>query len=345
MTWKRAGKNLPSSTRFSNNNKRIELVRVSSGDGGNYICEAVNAHATSSAISFVAVVDKLTFLAKPNKRMLVNAFLNFNIPCAYIGGVPPVEVTWKKDGKELQDKAVISKDLRTLEIKNVTKDDLGTYSCHVKSQMSYITMSVEFLSSNFYLPTCGDLKKNGIEKSGHFLINPSRDPSERPVDVYCEMEGRNGVTLVSHDSEARTEVNGLEPAGSYSKKIIYAASDIQIKALTRISKRCKQYIKYECTGSVLYLHRKSPIAWWVSFTGQRMLNWGGVSYPNKGCACTLNKSCPSGGTCMCDINGGTWSDGGFLRDKEFLPVKELRFGDTADSSEIGYHVLGKLQCF
>ena len=34
-----------------------------------------------------------------------------------------------------------------------------------------------------------------------------------------------------------------------------------------------------------------------------------------------------------------------LVQKEFLPVTELRFGDTGSENEEGYHTLGKLLCW
>ncbi len=161
------------------------------------------------------------------------------------------------------------------------------------------------------------------------------------------MGGQSGVTVVSHDSEARTKVDGYQSRGSYSKKVKYAsASDRQIKALTRISQKCEQFIKYECTYSIMHLHSNSPYAWWVSFSGRKMQNWGGVAYPNRGCACTLTKSCRYGQACNCDdYVRSPSSDEGLLRDKDFLPVKELRFGHTGyGSSSYGYHTLGKLKC-
>ena len=38
-------------------------------------------------------------------------------------------------------------------------------------------------------------------------------------------------------------------------------------------------------------------------------------------------------------------DSGLLTDKTHLPVKQLRFGDTAGGSDQGYHTLGKLKCY
>ncbi len=345
VSWRRVGKNLPSRTTFSNNNNRMQLAGVTSDDRGDYVCQAVNAHATSLATVSITVVERLAFIVKPDTQRLVNINTNFKIHCLYIGGLPPIKVTWQKDGKPLQDKAVVSQDFRTLEIKNAKKEDMGKYSCHVRSKMSSISLSVDVSPSNMYLPTCDSLKKYGVTKSDYYLINPSEDQFEKPFKVFCEMGGQSGVTVVSHDSEARTKVDGYRYRGSYSKRVQYASvSDRQIKALTRISHQCEQFIRYECRWSFMYLD-SNPYTWWVSFSGRKMQNWGGVAYPNRGCACGLTKSCRggSGHTCNCDY-GHTSSDEGYLRDKDFLPVKELRCGHTGSWYEYGYHTLGKLRC-
>ena len=72
----------------------------------------------------------------------------------------------------------------------------------------------------------------------------------------------------------------------------------------------------------------------------KMTYWGGASGNGK-CACGMTNSCatPSNG-CNCDKNDYVWRE-----DKTKLPVIQLRFGDTGDSKEQGYHTLGKLKCF
>ena len=50
--------------------------------------------------------------------------------------------------------------------------------------------------------------------------------------------------------------------------------------------------------------------------------------------------------CNCEANDQVWrNDSGLLTDKTKLPVKQLRFGETGNSHEDGYHTLGKLKCY
>ena len=72
--------------------------------------------------------------------------------------------------------------------------------------------------------------------------------------------------------------------------------------------------------------------------------WGGAAVGSGKCACGMTNSCAGGGNCNCDKNDNVWrEDSGYLTDKNTLPVTELRFGDTGESYELGYHTLGKLR--
>ena len=171
-----------------------------------------------------------------------------------------------------------------------------------------------------------------------------------PFTVDCDMTDKNkvGVTVISHDSENRTLVQGCDPAGCYKRDIHYTGANLlQLGNLTAISAHCEQFIKYECFGSVL-LYNGKMFSWWVSRDGDNMTYWGGGnSIPLYKCACGLTGACAdSGYGCNCDKNDRVWrEDSGYLTNKSHLPVMQLRFGDTTPPSELGYHTLGKLRCY
>ena len=122
------------------------------------------------------------------------------------------------------------------------------------------------------------------------------------------------------------------------------ASLSQLAPLTRVSLHCEQFIRYECFGARLLNYSSG---WWVSRDSTKMTYWGGASPGSGKCACGMNNSCanPSDG-CNCDEDRHVWrEDSGLLTDKTKLPVKQLRFGDTGNSSERGYHTLGKFKCY
>ena len=161
----------------------------------------------------------------------------------------------------------------------------------------------------------------------------------------------DGVTIISHDSEDRTLVDGCEPPGCYTHDINYTRATFpQLANLARVSAHCEQFIKYECHSSILLkTGENKAFGWWVSRDGNAMKYWGGAS-PGNGeqiCACGMNNSCARTGTvCNCDKNDNVWrEDSGLLTDKTHLPVKQLRFGDTKENNENGYHTLGKFKCY
>ena len=198
--------------------------------------------------------------------------------------------------------------------------------------------------------TCSDLlTKHPSATSDNQYLNPQGLVESPLVQVYCDMTSKNGVgvTVIGHDSESRTLVNGSEGPGSYKRKIKYDISMEQIVSIMKQSKKCEQLIKYQCYGSVLTWEvNNSTFGWWVSRQGSKMNYWGGAAVNSGKCACGMTNSCAGGGKCNCNKNDLTWrEDSGYLTDKNTLPVTELRFGDTGGSSESGYHTLGKLRCW
>ncbi|KAK3726641.1 hypothetical protein QZH41_012272, partial [Actinostola sp. cb2023] len=180
--------------------------------------------------------------------------------------------------------------------------------------------------------SCSHAKFLGYHESKHYVIDPDGpNGAEQPFSVYCNMTSHNGigVTVVSHNSEARTLVIGCESNGCYRRDVVYdGISSDQLRALTSISTHCEQYIKYECMDAVLlYYYGDSQMSWLVSRDGRQMKYWGGASRDSGMCACGMTQSCASNASCNCDVNGeSVWrEDSGFLNYKEDLPVISLRY--------------------
>ena len=199
-------------------------------------------------------------------------------------------------------------------------------------------------------------------ENGTYVIDPDGEGGSPPLhNVTCDMTDKNGVgvTVISHDSENRTLVDGCEPPGCYTRYINYTGASLpQLAKLARVSAHCEQFIKYECRNSQLFkVEQDKVIGWWVSRDGNAMNYWGGAS-PGNGkqiCACRMNNSCAGADArlvCNCDKNDNVLrEDSGLLTDKTHLPVTQLRFGDTHDENEngedkeYGYHTLGKFKCY
>ena len=179
---------------------------------------------------------------------------------------------------------------------------------------------------------------------GYYNINPTKNKLS-DFQVFCDMtsKGGSGVTVMGHDSESRTKVDGYEAPGSYIRNIKYDNTMEQILAVMDQSTFCEQFIKYECHESELL---QEGHAWWVSRQGNKMNYWGGAAVDSGKCACGMNNSCIYDFSCNCDAERShLLEDSGFLADKSTLPVTQLRFGDTGDLDQYGYHTLGKLLCW
>lgn len=184
------------------------------------------------------------------------------------------------------------------------------------------------------------------------------------------------MTVLSHSKEHTTTVDGFQEPGSFEQNIIYEANLPQIEALLNRSANCWQRLTYQCQSSRLfntpgkniskntsicfvYSNRKNPFlvaetdafrpnSWWVSRHNQPMDYWAGGLPGSRKCECGIQGSCiDSTKWCNCDANLLEWTeDSGEIREKEYLPVKAVRFGDTGTplDEKQGRYTLGALMC-
>ena len=272
--------------------------------------------------------------------------LPLHLPCMAESDLRPT-VTWLKDGKPSLplDSNILRNN--TLVIARVKISHSGSYTCRASNAVATIEARVEIKTP---YPSCSVIRKYVSSSSGSYAIDPDGEGGMAAFTVHCDMSDKNGVvvTVISHDSESRTLVDGYDGAGSYSRSIHYSgASFSQLASLTDVSLHCEQFIKYGCYHSMLF---RGSLGWWVSRDSNKMSYWGGASSGSNKCACGMTNSCAdSSYGCNCDKNDGVWrEDSGLLSDKSQLPVKELRFGDTIEHDgydDKGYHTLGKLKCY
>ena len=348
ITWSKLIGNLPNRTTV--NDGALKIYNVSKKDRGIYICKARNILGTAMKTSLLTTFSRLRFIVRPPAQLTARIGLPVQINCVAESELKPT-VTWIKDGKPSLPVDSIILQNNTLVISSVKKSHEGTYTCKATNAVNSIQSSVQVKA---IIPTsCTAIQKYASGSSGNYVIDPDGAGGLAPFTAYCDMSDKNGVgvTIVGHDSESRTLVDGYDSQGSYWRSIHYSGASLsQLASLTDDSAHCEQFIKYECYGS-LFRFRSDPHGWWVSRDSSQMLYWGGASPESKKCACGMTNSCadPSH-ACNCDKNDGVWrEDSGLLTDKSTLPVKELRFGDTGiysdGTDEKGYYTLGKLKCY
>ena len=346
MSWTKTPGHLPSG-RFVLTGGNLTLSKVNKSDGGIYTCSASNVFNRDTASTQLMVIPPLMFTKRPPDTTKVSFGETVTLHCqAYSGSVTPT-ISWSKiHGQLPQGHRVLRSG--SLVIKVTSVSDSGIYKCIARNVVSVITANTTIMA---FARTCSDWRSAGFTSSKTYTIDPDGTRGVSAFSLFCDMtdKGGVGVTVISHDSEARTYVKGCHPRGCYSRNVRYnGVSKAQLVRLIGASLMCEQFIRYECHNSVL-LYNGNHYGWWVSRDGQKMTYWGGATPGNGKCACGVTNSCVTkGNTCNCDSNDDTWrEDSRLLRDKSTLPVSQLRFGDTGYyyAAEKGYHTLGKFKCY
>ncbi|XP_022779551.1 neurexin-4-like [Stylophora pistillata] len=323
----------------------LNIYNVTKNDRGTYICRAENILGSAADTFHFTVFSRLRFKARPPKEMTPRAGSTVHLPCVVESDLKTT-ISWTKQGESsLPTRSNVLQN-ETLVIKNVRKLHEGSYTCRASNVLTVIETKVK-INNPINVSSCSMIQKYVSTTSGNYVIDTDGEGPLAPFTAYCDMSDKNrvGVTVISHDSESRTHIKGYESAGSYSRDIHYTGASLsQLASLTRVSSHCEQFISYECRYSLFF---RGSVGWWVSRDSMKMTYWGGASPGSGKCACGMTNSCPHPAhPCNCDKEDGVLrEDSGLLTDKSHLPVKQLRFGDTGDPNEEGYHTLGKLKCY
>ena len=345
ITWSKAFGSLPKE-KAKVKNGTLTIYHVAKNDGGIYMCKAENIIGRASSTVLVVVFSPLRFEVRPSQEITPLIGSTLRLPCVAASELRTT-ISWGKDRKLSLPAASYFLPNGTLLFRNVKQSHQGTYICRATNALTTIEAKVK-INSPVDATSCSVIREYISSVSGNYVIDPDGKGGQAPFTVFCDMtdKSRVGVTVISHDSESRTHVIGYSGVGSYSRDIHYTGASLtQLAKLTRVSKNCEQFIKYECYGSRIF--RSGPPAWWVSRDSAKMTYWGGASIDGK-CACGMTNSCADFSFgCNCDKNDYVWrEDSGLLTDKTKLPVKQLRFGDASSYlQQQGYHTLGKLICY
>ena len=346
VTWTKARGALSSGSLVTREGSLV-ITGVRKSDSGLYTCRAENLLGSVTASRLMMVFTALSFVKRPPEKVEENFGSSVQLPCEVKSELHS-QVMWQYNGHPNLPSRAHLQSSGALLFPKLSKSLEGRYTCIARNKLGSVEASSLVLVKG-HAPSCSAIKKWVSGESGSYVIDPDGPEGVAPFTVHCDMRDKNGVgvTVISHDGEGRTHVNGFEGAGSYARDVVYSGADLsQLARLSAVSAHCEQFIKYECHHSFL-LENGSPRGWWVSRDKRKMTYWGGASSGSGKCACGMTSSCADRSKrCNCDKNDDVWrEDSGLLTDKSTLPVTQLRFGDTRGSNEQGYHTLGKLRCY
>ena len=204
-----------------------------------------------------------------------------------------------------------------------------------------------------YEKTCYDYYVSGKRTNGIYVIQPG----SKPMDVYCKMDDENGpktILRAKQGSQLKAVYEALSSDSHfYYHHFDYLAKRDQVNDLIKISGYCRQYIEFYCSSSTLMFSNDKENALanrygarWFSSDGKIKHYWGGGNKKAFTCACGLKGNCADQQLkCNCDAMDKKWrSDGGFLDDKNDLPVSKIQFSRKYTNPSAMFK-LGPLECF
>lgn len=204
-----------------------------------------------------------------------------------------------------------------------------------------------------YKKTCYDYYVSGIRTNGIYVI----EPGSKPMKVYCKMDDEDGpktILRTKQGSQLKAVYEALSSDNDfYYHHFDYFADREQVDNLVKISGYCRQYIEFYCSSSTLMFSNDEENALanrygarWFSSDGRIKHYWGGGNKKPFTCACGLKGNCADPQLkCNCDVMDKQWrSDGGYLDDKNDLPVSRIQFSRKYTNPSAMFK-LGPLECF
>ena len=106
-----------------------------------------------------------------------------------------------------------------------------------------------------------------------------------------------------------------------------------------------QELEYNCRNLPLINDGNPTFSYFKDGNGVASPNWAGADHSDiVGCGCVLVGACPSNHTCHCDSRTNKmYTEGGYVTNKEKLPVSAVVTGGAGTDSE-GSFFVGPLGC-
>ncbi|XP_066015704.1 fibroblast growth factor receptor 4-like isoform X2 [Pocillopora verrucosa] len=149
LTWTFNDGKLPSGTKENNLEGDsfvelfLEMQKITKKMEGIYKCTAKNKANTTSSSTTLHVFEKPTAQITPNSQLILATDDELTLACSV--NEATVNITWKKDGDPIKERADIDTQLNKktsyLVIAKVVEEDSGKYSCEARNRLRYMARS------------------------------------------------------------------------------------------------------------------------------------------------------------------------------------------------------------
>ncbi|KPJ16777.1 Twitchin [Papilio machaon] len=210
---------------------KLNILEVADGDEGDYTCEAINS------LGFIYCIAHLKIGSPPRiTRMPGDLHLpehdNTKIKILYTGD-QPADVTLSRDGRVLTEtphfKYTVFDDYILIFIKDITKDDMGTYKLTIKNNSGETSDTFSVTVTGLPGPPQGPLEVSDITRHTCTLSwKPPAYDGGLPITHYVveriDVTGTTWITIASSVRDTKFTVHGLTEGQEYNFRV-HAAND------------------------------------------------------------------------------------------------------------------------
>ncbi|KAI5639981.1 immunoglobulin i-set domain-containing protein [Phthorimaea operculella] len=232
--WLKNGREIVLGTRFIAESRegtlKLNILEATDADEGDYTCEAINSIGCIYCTGHLKIGSPPRITRMPGDLHLPEHD-NTKIKILYTGD-QPMDVTLTKDGHKLSESAhfkyTVFDDYILIFIKDISKDDMGSYKLTLKNNSGEISDSFSVTVTGLPGPP-QDLQTSDISRHSCTLTwKPPTYDGGLPVSHYvverCDISGAVWITIASSVRDTRFTVQGLVEGQEYNFRV-HAANE------------------------------------------------------------------------------------------------------------------------